>query len=358
MSSTNNQTVFTRADLESWLAEGIITPDQATRIREQVPPSAPFVAPPPVRWQVKPPDTVTFAYYAGGFLTLFAFTYFIVMNWTSFGQTGQSLISIFSVAAIGGVGFLLRRAGLILGGDMLIFVASCLVSWAVYNFARMVGVWPSEPSGYVSYEAYATYQVMLRPLWVALEFISIAAAVAAFRLTRFPLIAIPIVFWSWCFALDITRLFAHSTLAGYGNLEEIVTIIFGVALLTVGIYLQRRTTPDYSDWFYTVGHLAVFINVTSFIISADVTVGLIFLPLYFAFLVASIWLQRRIFLASAALNFYIYITYLAYETLYTSSNFALTMALVGLIIILSTAFYQRYVHPWLKTQLSRYGELG
>ncbi len=358
MSNQDNQLSFTSANVDQWLAEGLVTGEQAAHIRERISVPESTTLPASARLVTKPLDVITIAYYFGGFLTLFAFTYFIVMNWASFGEIGQFLISIFSVVAIAGAGLLLRRTGLVLGGNMLIFVATGIVSWAAYNFARMVGIWPPAPSAFGSYAAYEAYQLMLRPLWVGLEVISVVVAVAAIWLTRFPPIAFVIVFWSWYLALDVTRLFAQSTLAGYGNLEQAVTIIYGVGLLAVGVFLQRRTSQDYCDWFYVVGHLAIFINATMLILNTDVVVGLIFLPLYFVFLVASVWLQQRIFLVFGAVSFHFYILYLVYKTFYSSANFALILALVGVMIILSTAFYQRYVHPWLKTHLNQYGMLA
>jgi hypothetical protein len=80
--------------------------------------------------------------------------------------------------------------------------------------------------------------------------------------------------------------------------------------------------------------------------------GLQFLAIYLGFVVASVWLQARVFLVFGALGCYAYVSKLAFDVFVGSLGFVFGLALVGLLILLSAVGYQRYVQLWLTRQLA------
>ncbi len=56
-----------------------------------------------------------------------------------------------------------------------------------------------------------------------------------------------------------------------------------------------------------------------------------------------------------ALGCYAYVSKLAFDVFAGSLGFVFGLALVGLLIVLSTVAYQRYAHPWLARRLAPAG---
>ncbi len=328
MSSNNNQLSFTWADVERWLEDGIISSQQAKLIRsrtdtteviasprqsahrqgetqdEQPGVERVVTAPPPTSAVVQPLDVVKIAYYFGGSLILLAYIYLVSTNWQHLGKVGQFAVCAFTVAAIGYIGVLLRRLGVVLGGNVLVFVATCLAPLVFYTFAVMAKLWP-QSSGL--YDEFVAYQLAARPNWVALELFSLSVALIVIWLIRFPLLTMPISFWGWYLTLDLARLVTHHYRLDDGNFAQWVSIVFGLLLLLLGYLLQRRSEKDCSDWFYLLGHLALLTSTLILIFGDEVIAGLLFLVMYIGFLLAGVWLQRRVFLAFSGLYISIYI---------------------------------------------------
>ncbi|MBL8046626.1 MAG: hypothetical protein JNL09_08800, partial [Anaerolineales bacterium] len=75
---------------------------------------------------------------------------------------------------------------------------------------------------------------------------------------------------------------------------------------------------------------------------------------YVAFVIASVWLQRRVFLVFGAIGCYSYLSYLAFQVFDGSLGFIFTLGSIGLLIVLTAVGYQKYLRPWLENLLARY----
>jgi hypothetical protein len=152
--------------------------------------------------------------------------------------------------------------------------------------------------------------------------------------------------------MDMTEaLTGHDDFA-WGPAEWSVGTAVGLVMLAVGLWLQlRRGAPEWSFWFYLFGHVAVLGNLGALAFDDGPALGLIFLTVYLGFVVASVWLQARVFLVFGALGCYAYVSKLAFDVFAGSLGFVFGLALVGLLIVLSAVSYQRYVQPWLAQRL-------
>jgi len=361
MASSTSEPRFTWADLEQWADHGLIRFDQVTAIRAHV---AGESGPTPPAGHPRATDIsdrlvskesraglnlVTIAYYFGAFMILLAYTFFLGLQWDELGRAGQAVAACGTVAGLWLIGRLLRRRGYPLAGNLLIFAGTGVTALAVYSVLRFAGLWPESPEAGVYRDFYRT----IDGNWVILEVTCIAVALAAAWWTRFPLLTLLIGFWGWYFSMDMTEaLTGHDDFA-WGPVEWSVGTAVGLTMLAIGLWLQRRRgAPEWSFWFYLFGHVAVLGNLGALALDDGPALGLLFLAIYLVFVVASVWLQARVFLVFGALGCYAYVSKLAFDVFAGSLGFTLGLALAGLLIILSTVGYQRYIHPWLTRQLA------
>ncbi len=353
MSNISEDVQFTWADMEEWVEEGLIAPDQALAIRERVGrggTSVVQISTRPAKGLAQALDMTTVAYYFGGFMILLAYTFFIGLRWQSLGSVGQLLVSVFTAGLLWGIGALLRRGGFSMAGNILIFAGTGIVPLIAYTLAQTFGWWPQTPD--YGDPNYNDFHQTIRPYWVYLEAVSLAAAGIILWLVRFPLITLLMAFWGWYLSMDLARWVAGSDL-GYGDTEQLVSLIVGAWMLIIGFVLQRRTREDYSRWLYLFGHVVVLGNLAALTYRKEGILGLVFIAVYVGFVVASVRLQRPVFLVFGALGCYGYISYLSWKTFSDVMGFPIVLAIVGLVIVLTTVGYQKYGRAWLEERVGR-----
>lgn len=352
---------FTWVDLEQWVDHGLIRPDQLTAIRAYVAgvpspitpaadPRAVEITPRPVRKEYRAGlNLVTIAYYFGAFMILLAYTIFLGLQWDELGRGGQAVAACGTVAGLCLIGTLLGGRGYPLAGNLLIFAGTGITALAVYSVLRFAGLWPESPEA----EVYRDFYRTIDGNWVILEVICIAVALAAVWWTRFPLLTLLIGFWGWYLSMDVTEAITGHDDFAWGAVEWSVGAAVGLAMLAIGVWLQRRRdAQEWSLWFYIFGHVTALGNLGALALDNGPALGLLFLAIYLGFVVASVWLQARVFLVFGALGCYAYVSKLAFDVFAGSLGFTFGLALVGLLILLSAVGYQRYVQPWLTRQLA------
>jgi hypothetical protein len=342
--------------VEQWADHGLIRPDQVTAIRahvaglsDPIPPAAHSravdITPRPVGNEIRAGlNLVTIAYYFGAFMILLAYTFFLGLQWENLGRGGQAVAACGTVAGLWLVGSLLRRRGYPGAGNLLVFAGTGVTALAVYSVLRLAGLWPESAEA----EVYRDFYRTIDGNWVLLEVACIAVALVAVWWTRFPLLALLIGFWCWYLSMDLTEMVTGHDDFAWGPVEWSVGTAVGLAMLTIGVWLQRRHgRQEWSLWFYVFGHIAMLGNLGALALDDGSALGPLFLAVYLGFVIASVWLQSRVFLVFGALGCYAYVSKLAFDVFAGSLGFVFALALVGLLIVLSAVGYQRYVHPWL-----------
>ncbi len=327
---------------------GLLRPEQLTAIRDHLTEDQTArVQPAPVSASRERPaglNLVTVAYYFGAFIILLAGTIFVGLQWEDLGRPGQFVASWGAVAGLWILGAWLRRAGHLLGGNLLIFAGTGVVPLGVYTLLRILNLWPDSADA-------ATYQAFYRTIdaaWLLLEVGSIVVTLAVIWVTRFPLLTLLLAFWGWYLSMDLTELVTGHDDFAWGPTEWAVGAAVGVAMLGIGVWLQRRQGgQEWSFWFYLFGHVALLGNLSALALGNDLLPGVLFLAVYVGFVVASVWLQARVFLVFGAIGCYAYVAKLAFDVFDRSLGFALVLGIVGLLIVLATVAYERYIQPWL-----------
>lgn len=339
---------FTWTDLEQWTGLGILRPEQLTAIRAHLSEEqeSRMRSTPASASRERPAgfNLVTVAYYFGAFIILLAGTIFVGLQWEDLGRPGQFAASWGAVAGLWILGAWLRRAGHDLGGNLLIFAGTGIVPLGIYTLLRILDLWPDSVDA-------ATYQAFYRTIdaaWLLLEVASILITLAVIWVTRFPLLTLLLAFWGWYLSMDLTELVTGHDDFAWGPTEWAVGAAVGLAMLAIGVWLQRRRGgQEWSLWFYLFGHVALLGNLAALALGEDVLPGVLFLAVYVGFVVASVWLQARVFLVFGAIGVYAYVAKLAFDVFDRSLGFTVVLALVGLLIVLATVGYERYAQPWL-----------
>ncbi|MDP9369354.1 MAG: hypothetical protein M3Q03_13955 [Chloroflexota bacterium] len=349
---------FTWDDVEGWVAHGLLQPQQARAIRQFVESGEPAVSvqgarssgPGREREESHGFNLITIAYYFGGLLILLAYTFFVGLAWEGLGAGSQAAIALGTIGGLWAIGGGLRRAGYDTGGGLLVFAGTGIVPLGVYTLLKLFDLWPDD----ANINAYREFYREIAPAWVTLELISILVTLAVLWRVRFPLLTLPIAFWTWYLSMDISRWIACSEDRDWGNREQAVGLAVGLLTLALGGVVQRRYGASWSRWFYLFGHLAVFFNASALALDEDVGgLRLLYPLLFLAFVVLSVRLQERTFLVFGALGCYAYASYLAFEVFDGALGFVFALAAIGLTVVLSAVAYQRFVRQALEEWLGR-----
>lgn len=350
MAANSHHPQFSWADIAQWAEQGLITQAQADAIRQYVEASGRGAERAQAEVEQRPGlNLITIAYYFGAFMILLAYTFFVGIQWESLSPGGQLAITAVTIGILGSVGTFLRRSGFTMAGNLLIFAGTGIVPLLVYTLQLWAGRWPDYGS-----LAHEDFYRLVRPQRVFMEIISIIVSVAVVAWIRFPLVVLLPAFWSWYLSMDLVSWIIHSNGWNWGDTQLTVGTIIGVAIIAVGVLLQRYTRKDYSLWLYLFGHITVLANLSTLALAHEGAVSLLFLASYLAFVIASVWLQRRIFLVFGALGCYSYVSYLAFQVFDSALGFTFALAVIGLLIVITAVGYQKYVRGWLEQRLGRY----
>jgi hypothetical protein len=341
MSNTRAPLLLTLADVGVWCERGLITPPQADAIRHYVEEHGPVAAEiPPGPERRRGLNLVSIGYYFGAFMILLAYTIFVGLQWEGMGALTRAAISGGTFLGLIGIGYGLRRAGYVTAGNLLIFAGVGIVPLLTHSAVLAAGLWPDPP-------AYRDLYRVFLPQWAVMAVAGIAAALVAVRLTRFPLLMLLVAFWCWYLSMNLLRWASGADTWGWDDGERLLGTLVGGVMLLVGAYLQRRTRQDYSLWLYLFGHIVVLTHLGALALDKEGPLGLAFAAVYLAFVIASVWLQRRVFLVFGAIGFYGYACYLAFDIFEGALGFTIGLAALGLLVVLSAVGYQRVLGPAL-----------
>ncbi len=160
---SDNKWHFSIADLEKWVEEGLITPDQITSIRSYIEAKGSIEEQNEVgSEQRKGLNFVSLAYYFGGFMILLAYTIFMGLEWESLGYTRQITYSLGTIIVLWGIGYFLQRTNFRTAGGLLIFVGTGIVPLLVATIQRAVGMWPETEFAYRDFYRYVRTYAKLR----------------------------------------------------------------------------------------------------------------------------------------------------------------------------------------------------
>ncbi len=104
---SNNDNKFTIADLQKWVEEGLISPEQGTSIRSYLESSGSVEEQDlDMPEQRKGLNFISLAYYFGSFMILLAYTIFMGLEWETLGFPLQITVSLGTIGVLWALGSL------------------------------------------------------------------------------------------------------------------------------------------------------------------------------------------------------------------------------------------------------------
>lgn len=329
-----------------WVGAGLITPEQGAAIERFEATQA--ATAPANRSRISFGEVLM---YLGGFLVLLAVTIFLALSWDAYGLAGQVVWSALAVGGLGLIGLLLRqKASSRLAGNLLIFAGTGAVPLLVYTLLRLTGFLPHNLSDYDTGE----FQARVQATWVIVAAASLAVATATAVLTRFgpPLLLTGL--WGWLLATDLTRWARQDGKWSWDDAVLWAGAGAGALLIVAGVLATHRRAPGFATWLFLAGHAVLALNLAILGLSHDSAgLALLFLALYLAIVIASVWLQSTVFLVFGAGGAYGLICYLVLRNLHDAGSITLGLVFVGLCVVFTGIAYQKWIEPRLARLFDR-----
>jgi hypothetical protein len=296
---------------------------------------------------------VTIAYSAGALLVLFALGWFLVDRWTELGALGVLVTSALYATAFAVTGMLLRRRGFRVAAALVATLAVCMTPVWTYAILRLVGEWPSPELW--------NDPVMRRQPWIAtrliiLELATIGVALATIRRVRSFVVSLPLAAAFMGLLLHLGQALGDPRTAWYTG--KYYTATCACLVLAIAYLIDRNQSPDedHALWFY-IGGEAMLLFAYMFLWNS-LGPWRHALPLTAsAFLVAALYLQRRVLLVGTGLAAFGYLAYLAFDVFERVLALPVALAGLGLLVIVATVWAQRRF-PTLVERVSRAGGPG
>jgi hypothetical protein len=316
---------FSRQELERAAVETGLSPEHAQAIWRQLETRSDGKA------RFEPAHV---GYYQGALLVIGAMGWFMTNGWDSF--RGWQLFAIASgyAAVFSLVARQLWSQPLFrIPAGLLATAAVGMTPLAIFGLERQIKLWPAmDPGSYTGFHPY------INASWVLMEIATVLAAAVALRYFRFPFLTAPAAYALWYLSMDLTELL-------YGKGWQwrdrcMISVVFGVLMLLVSYWFDRKTELDYSFWGYLFG-LMTFTGGLSLLDSGSQWAKLGYCLIHVALIVISLVLQRRVFLVFGSLGVFGYLCNEAYTYFRNSVAFPFVLSFIGIVIIVGAMKFKK-----------------
>lgn len=291
-------------------------------------------------------NAVTIAYMLGTGIVLFGFGWFLVDRWRALGPGGVLAVAALYAAVFLGVSTWLDRRGYSLAAafaNVLAVGMAPIVAWALLE---LTGLWP-EGRRYCG----DAFLWECTGKWIALDLVTIGAALVAMRWRPHPLLMHPI-------AVALLFIIAHVIISlepyGLGRFARGWLVVIGASLmLALAWWIDRRdgsaSRPgDYGFWYWFAGLALALFSIGS-LWDYDEAMRHLLAPIAIAAFGMAVLLRRRLLLAFGFITAAAYLGYLVMDLFRDVVALPILLATVGLAIILLAVWAQR-AYPRLVAQ--------
>jgi hypothetical protein len=295
-------------------------------------------------------NPVIIAYSAGALLVLFALGWFLADRWRDLGAGGVLVVSLIYTGAFAVVARELRRRGFRVGGGLAATLAVTMTPVWAWALMRLAGEWPS-PNDYA--DPLSRYQPWMASRWIVLELATIGAGLLAARRVRFFVLAAPLAVALVSFLIHFGTAIGDPDISWY--VGPYYACVVGCLTFAVAYAVDRRQPAgeDYALWFYLAAMVALLYGYIG--VWNSIGWWRHALPVVAAvFVVAALYLRRRILLLAAGLAAFGYLTYLAFDVFRKVIALPIALAGLGLVVIGATVWVQRRF-PVLVTRVTSDG---
>ncbi|QLF92554.1 DUF2157 domain-containing protein [Pseudomonas sp. ABC1] len=313
-------------DLEQAVHAGVLQPGQDQALL------AFFASRPQLRGSFQLTHVI---YYLGALLVIGALGWLLNEAWMNVGDSALLALGGVYLLSTACIGIVLWRRQHFVPGGLLAAVAVSLVPLVTFAALRLLGLWPqgSEHQGFDDYYHYINSQ------WLILEVATILGGLLMLRLVPFPFIVMPIALALWFMSMDLGRLFFSGSFGW--NDRSLVSLLFGIPVLLVSLWLDGRRQGDFAFWGYLAGLLAFWGGLT--MMESNSEIGKLFYCLInLVLMLMAVLLRRPLFMVFGGIGLAGYLGYLARDVFADSLLFPVFVSLIGLGLIALGLLYQKH----------------
>jgi hypothetical protein len=281
-------------------------------------------------------DLANVAYYFGALIVMSAMGWLMTLGWEQFGGLGIFLLSVVYAILFALAGATLwSKQKLKIPGGLLITLAVWTTPLAIYGLERMSGMWVDG-----SPQDFRDFHIWVNGSWILMEIGTIVIGLIALFFVRFPFLTFPIAFSLWYMSMDLTPLIVRTEYFSYED-RLWVSLCFGLVILLITYFVDRRTKEDFAFWGYLFG-LAAFWGGMSLMESNSELKKFIYCMINVGLVLLAVFLQRRVFVVFGACGVLGYLGYLSYDVFENSFLFPMTLTFLGLLVIFLGVQYQKH----------------
>ncbi|MBA2368778.1 MAG: DUF2157 domain-containing protein [Candidatus Protochlamydia sp.] len=276
-----------------------------------------------------------YLFYLGAMIVISAMTWFMNLGWEVFGGGGIFLIASVYALLFTGLGAILwKKKQLKVPSGLLITMAVCMVPLAIYGLQTHYNLWPNDNTG-----QYSDFYTTVAGKWIYMELGTILAGIIALFFFPFPFITVPIFLSMWFLTMDLVPFIFGREISPehkYG-----LSMLFGIALIALGIGLDHKKKGDYGFWSYFFGTLSFWCGLGGLVWGKSEITLFIYLIINLMMMVFSIVLKRMVLMIFGCLGVFAYLAHLTYNLFKDSTAFPFILSLIGLGIIFLGIIYQK-----------------
>ncbi len=315
--ASRKQISISRADLDWASSQGLLPSNQASSLWDAL------VARTSTNTESKF-DLANLAYYGGASIVLIAMAIFMALITAQYQTPALIGTSFAYILAFVGLGYhLFFRKGMTVPGGLMFTLAVSLTPVLLFGILSLNGANNLNSS-----------------TELLLEVATIAASVIALTFVRFPFLTMPLFAALWFMSMTVTSMVGNHGSFFWGNDQLVVSMIFGAAMTAMSFAVDRRTKEDFSFWGYLFGVSSFWLSLT-FLDKGGQLGMLAYFAVNLGLLLASVLIQRRIFLTAGALGSTGYLMYLSYDIFQNSMAFPIVLSAIGVGVIFLGITYHK-----------------
>ena len=273
-----------------------------------------------------------FLYYLGTLIVIAAMGWLMNTAWESFRGLGLFMIAGVYAAVFCGMAWYLRSKSTVLSG-LFVVMAVCMTPLAVFGLQAEWGIWPFEEPG-----RYRSFYHYIKGGWFPMEMATLAAGLVSLRYAKIPFAMAPVAFTLWFMSMDIAPILADGTYPS--GLRERISIVFGLCMIVLACWVDRRARIDYAKWLYIFGGIT-FWGGLSLLRSTSEWSKLAYCLINVITMFTGLLLERRVFVILGGIGFFGYLGHLSWTVFANSFAFPFVLTAIGLGVVYCGWLYHR-----------------
>lgn len=268
--------------------------------------------------ETQPSVLPQYLFYFGAMLILSTMLWFMSVGFELFGAKGIFFLALIYAIIFVLLGHQLWQKQLKIPAGLLITLAVCMGSLALYSFMVIYNLWPGE--------AFYDFSLNRR---IVIQIGTIFLGSIALYFYPFHFLIVPILLSAWLLVNDLLLFWR----ADYTwKQESWVSLFFGLALIVLSLFLERYKKREFAFWTILFGTIIFWIGLNG--VAWDSAGAMfIYLLVNLAMILFYFLIRRNVLMIFGTLGVFLYLTYLAYDIFENNILFPFALTIIGLAII-------------------------